>query len=506
MDKLGTIIHSLSKEDSLLFKQFIQNKKEIENRKDLQLFEVLQHNGGDIKEAILEKLYPEASNLVAYHATRKRLFKSLTQFIHLQHLQNDAHIDLSSYYSLCDFLFKHRQDEIAWQYLKKALALARKNKLHELEIKLYQLAIDEGNSEFALNMNEMLVRYQALVRLRHEESQLQIIRQVARHELNLRLRKGVNLNFGFFIQNLNQTYLPNSPSVQSLHVIYNQVCIARSIVLEKKEFHTFQKYIIDSYNELYNRGAFKKETNNIHIHFIYMIAHTCYRNKKFDLAQQYLNKMHALMLDFKKADFKKYEYKYVLLQAAVYSYTHASKDAVSIIEKLLEEKHIQRNNEQYFNALINLGLNYFYSKNYSKTQRTFRSLQHTDVWFVKVMGQEWVLKKLLLEAINFYELGHIELSLEKIKHVEQMFKAYMEQDKHKRAIHFISLFKMIIQNPEIVATKSFILLVKNTFTFLPHEEEDLQAMAFYAWLKSKMLHRDFYEVLIDIVKSNEGVA
>jgi len=501
MDKLGVIINSLSAEEISLFKQFIQNKKEIEGRKDLQLFDALQKNGGNLRAEILHNLYPDTLNQVAYHATRKRLFKMLSQFIHLQHIQSDEHIDIASYYSVCDFLFKNRQDEIGWQYLKKGLNLSKKGKLHDLEIKLYQLAIDEGNSEYALDMKEMLVRYQALVRLRHEESQLQIIRQIARHELNLRLRKGVNLNFGFFIQNLNQTYLPNSPSVQSLHVIYNQVCIARSIVLEKKEFHTFEKYVIDSYTELLSRGAFKKETNNIHIHFLYMIAHTCYRNKKFDTAQMYLDKMHHHMLEYKKTDYKKYEYKHVLLQAAVHSYTHASTKAVSIIEKLLEEKHIQRNNEQYFNALINLGLNYFYSKNYSKTQRTFRNLQHTDAWFVKIMGQEWVLKKLLLEAINFYELEHIEFALEKIKYIEQNFNAYMNQDKHKRAIHFIGLFKKIIQNPEIVSTKSFSQLVDNTFTFLPHEEEDLQAMTFYAWLKSKMLRRDFYEVLLEIVKT-----
>jgi hypothetical protein len=115
------------------------------------------------------------------------------------------------------------------------------------------------------------------------------------------------------------------------------------------------------------------------------------------------------------------------------------------------------------------------------------------------MGQEWVLKKLLLEAINLFELDHTELALDKIKFVEQNFKAYMARDPHKRALHFIRLFKKIMQDPAIVSTKSFADLVDNTFTFLPHEEEDLQAMTFYAWLKSKMLRRDFYEVLIEVV-------
>ena len=499
MDKIGGMISTLSKEDAALFKQFIQNKKEIEQRKDLQLFELLEISNGEPNADVLEKIYPGDANIVAYHATRKRLFKALAQFIHTQTILNNERVEIASYHSVCMHLFKNRQEEIAWHYLKKGLRLANKNNLLDLEISLYQLAIEEGNSTYAVDMDEMLVRYEALVHIKHEESQLQIIRQVARHELNQRLRKGVNLDFSAFIQNLNNRFLPNSTSVQSLHVIYSQVCIARSIVLEKKEFYTFEKYIIDAYSKLQHNSVFKKENNAIRIHFLYMIAHTCYRNKKFDLAQIYLDSMYQCMLDYKKSDFKKYEYKYALLQAGVYSYTHASDKAISIIEKLLQEKHIQRSNEQYFNALINLGLNYFYSKNYNRTQRTFRNLQHTDSWFVKIMGQEWVLKKLLLEAINLFELEHTELALDKIKFVEQNFKAYMDRDPHKRALHFIRLFKKIIQDPAIVSTKSFAELVDNTFTFLPHEEEDLQAMTFYAWLKSKMVRRDFYEVLIEVV-------
>jgi hypothetical protein len=37
-------------------------------------------------------------------------------------------------------------------------------------------------------------------------------------------------------------------------------------------------------------------------------------------------------------------------------------------------------------------------------------------------------------------------------------------------------------------------------TVVPEEKEDLQAMTFYAWLKAKILQRDYYEVLLETVK------
>jgi len=500
MDAIAEIITALTYEEAENFKNFIQNKKEIDNRKDLQLFEMLLSNSTISREELLNLLYPDSLNLVAYHATRKRLFKMLSQFLHWQEIQTDEQIELTSYLSVCTFLFKNRQQETGWRYLKKALALVSKKNLFDLEIKLYQLAIEEANSIHALPIEVLVSNYQTLVQQRHHESQLQMMRQVARHELSQRLKKGYNLDFASFIQNLNETFMPDSPATKSLQVLYSQVCIARSVVLAKKEFYTFEKYIIDTYNTLIHNNAFSRESNDVKIHFLYMLSHTCYRNKKFDVAQLYLNNMQTAMSDFGGKDLKKYQYTFVLLQSAVYSYSNASEKAVVLLEKLLQEKSIQRNNEHYFNALINLCLNYFYNKKYNHTQRTFRNLQHTDAWFVKIMGQEWVLKKLLLEAINFYELSYEDLALEKIKTIERNFKPLMEQDPHKRAFHFLTLFKKIIQNPEIVSSKAFINLVENTFTFLPHEEEDLQAMAFYAWLKSKMMRREFYDVLLEVVK------
>jgi hypothetical protein len=36
--------------------------------------------------------------------------------------------------------------------------------------------------------------------------------------------------------------------------------------------------------------------------------------------------------------------------------------------------------------------------------------------------------------------------------------------------------------------------------FVPYEQEDIQAMAFYAWLKSKATQKDFYTTLLGLIR------
>ena len=43
-------------------------------------------------------------------------------------------------------------------------------------------------------------------------------------------------------------------------------------------------------------------------------------------------------------------------------------------------------------------------------------------------------------------------------------------------------------------------MVESTIDWRPFSQEDIQAMGFYAWLKSKMMNRDFYSTWIELSK------
>jgi hypothetical protein len=46
-------------------------------------------------------------------------------------------------------------------------------------------------------------------------------------------------------------------------------------------------------------------------------------------------------------------------------------------------------------------------------------------------------------------------------------------------------------------------MVDNAFDFAPFEQEDLQAMTFYAWLKSKWAGQEAYQVLMNLLNEKK---
>ena len=70
---------------------------------------------------------------------------------------------------------------------------------------------------------------------------------------------------------------------------------------------------------------------------------------------------------------------------------------------------------------------------------------------------------------------------------------------YQRVKIFLKLVKEVVLDPTVLKSASFKEKVDASFEWLPIEEEDIQAMSFYAWLKSKMQRRPFYDVLLEIL-------
>ena len=66
----------------------------------------------------------------------------------------------------------------------------------------------------------------------------------------------------------------------------------------------------------------------------------------------------------------------------------------------------------------------------------------------------------------------------------------------------MKLIKAFFDQPILVSKPEFMEKVDASLEFLPFEEEDLQAVSFYAWLKSKMLKKSYYEALLQLTHEN----
>ena len=108
----------------------------------------------------------------------------------------------------------------------------------------------------------------------------------------------------------------------------------------------------------------------------------------------------------------------------------------------------------------------------------------------------------MIEMIIQCELGHYDIALSMLNALEKYFSGFLSHPAYQRGRVFLGFIRRLITVPETVTTIGFAEEVKESRLGLPGEQEDIQAITFFCWLKSKMLRRDYYEVLLEAMQIN----
>jgi hypothetical protein len=274
--------------------------------------------------------------------------------------------------------------------------------------------------------------------------------------------------------------------------------IARSAVLARKDFFTFEPYIIHQYQLAAANHGFSPAHQYYRISLLYMIAHVLYRNRKFAQSNQYLAELEAALRGEAKTYFSTLYPKYVFLKTANDAFQRNLPQSISLMEQLIHTQGSLLTPRDMLTARLGLSFLYFAQGAYQKANNFLQYINHSDKWCERMMGKEWVLKKNLGEVLIQYEFGNLDLALDKVKTIERSFKQLLSQPVYKNVGAFLQVLQLLILQPDAATHKSFSRQVEATLDFLPLEKEDLQAMSYYAWLKSKMVSRPYYEVLLEL--------
>ena len=92
----------------------------------------------------------------------------------------------------------------------------------------------------------------------------------------------------------------------------------------------------------------------------------------------------------------------------------------------------------------------------------------------------------------------IEVAESRLRSIERTYSELFRHPTYRGVKDFLSLIKFVIMNPFEARSENFQKVVEEAIDFKPFEQEDLQAMGFYAWLKSKMQNRPIYEVWLEL--------
>ncbi|NOQ74090.1 MAG: hypothetical protein GQ574_18935 [Crocinitomix sp.] len=505
MDDLQQIVHSFSDNKQKEFRQFIQRNRFKTSRIDLDLFNLFAKEKSYGKDEILLALYGEnKEDRNAYHSVRKRLVKHLNDFIYLLQIDNDESLasEISKNLILVRHLFNNNLDKLAWKQLKKSENLADKAELNQQLQSIYELQIEHYDGNFVVgSLKELVQKRRQTAELAQEDQNLKIIGSFVKQELEKVKIEAQDLDLERILDLLLNTFDMKDSLFRRPKLRYNFVLIARGIILANKEFYSFEEYVINNYNKISDSGYFdSRPTNRLNI--LYIVSHTLYRNKKFDEAILYLEKMQTYLGQVGKGIFNRFNVKYRMLLAACENLRGNVLESIEILEGMNPSKLLLKEHE--FNAQLNLSIYYFQIEEYKKANQQLIKMGRTDNWFEKNMGVEWRIKKNMIDVIYQYELGRTEIALDRILSIERIHKDLLQTDKYKRISVFLGLIKRIIKNPLIIDTEEFLDRVESSFVWIEVEQEDLQAVSYYAWLKSKMTKQKFYAVLRDLMVANES--
>jgi hypothetical protein len=493
MDDLKQIINTFSTDEQKEFASFIQRQKKLKNRKDLELFKLLSHKQTYKSAQILAKLYPNDTNQVAYHAVRKRLMKHLIDFILLK---SDGKQQATVLGLISFALFDRKLEKLAWELLKKAEKVALAYEQHDLLNAIYNLQINQADSEFADDLTVIIEKYHKNKIYAEEDEKANIANKLIQQKLKEVRLQGNELNFKEIVKSVLQAYNLSEVIAKRPSLLYKLMTITRSAVLVSKDFFHFEPYITEQYQFVTEKYGFQAQHAHYELNILYMIAHVLYRNKKFSQSIGYLEKMKNIMSGKKNLENDFYA-KYTLLLAANYALCKQTHLSIQLVEEALKDKKNYLSQEDSLNAYLNLSIYYFQEENYKKANQCFIAVQSSETWLVKKMGREWVLKKNLIELIAQYELKNYDLSRTKIKNIEKNFADMIAQPLYQNVKAYLYFIKQLLDNPTIKPEQLF-AQTNTLFSFDPIAEEDLQEIRFYAWLKAKLLKKKYQEVLTEL--------
>ncbi|MEZ4774994.1 MAG: hypothetical protein R3D00_17555 [Bacteroidia bacterium] len=504
MDKLKTIISTFSPEDQKELSLFVQRQKKKKSRKDLDLLNLLRKEKDFSSEEILQKLYPDSSNQIAYHAVRKRLMRHLNEFIMLKQMDEDPSTASSvmGMISMARYLFEKRVDKLGWDIIRKAEKLARENEHFDLLNTIYNLQIEKAGDDFADTLEDIMQKRELNKIFAEEDEKAAIANSLIKRKLTEIRMKGMVPDFDFTIREVLEKYQLSEAVNNRPRLFLNLMSITRSMIIARQDYYNFEPLVIAGFMEMESRDLFSGPHHACKLELLYMIAHVLYRNKKFDKSLEWLEKMNEAL----EANHKSYYYlfypRYAMLKAVNYTFTYRVQDAIRLLENMLTRSQLRLQVQDVLSVRLNMGYFSFLAGDKSGAVKAGIEIQHSDKWLEKKMGKEWVLKKNLSEMILQYELGNYDLAKGKIRSIEKKFQELLRLPAYQKVSVYLSFVRRMTANPGAEVYPEFYEEVQESFDFMPVARENIHEMGFYGWLKSRMTQRDFYEVLLELVRNN----
>ncbi len=486
------IFRTLSKSNKKEFLTFLERKRKKTNRKDVE-----------VCEDLINFKTPKIENRNNYHATRNRIKKELIIFLFLKQIEDDetGESELLNEINLCRYLFNNHLEKEAWSYIKKTEKKALQLKSNRVLYSIYVLMLEFSDlANETINIEKIIEEKKRVKTYLDKEDKLIDTLAIARKKL---LDFKTNAQEHSLVRLLQIIQSDIDLNHSEFYEYPKQVCgyleLVRNTLLYNRDIRELEPIAIKLYTKTKVNKAFTKQTIYYELRILYIVCHSLYRNHKWEETLKYINLLEERVTQSKQAHYYHYYAKIAALNSSVYFLTGRLEDAIEIIEDFFEdEKPTIRQDE--LNLKLNLLTYYAYNKEYKKANRIFIQMHHSDGWYRKIMGQEWVFKKNSIEMLLQFEMGKDDIALNRINGIIKANNELVSMPQYQGIMYFLKLFKKYIENPDNVTEKDLLQFSNNGKLMTPDNE--MKKTAFYAWFLAKVKDKDPYTFLLNQVLGN----
>jgi hypothetical protein len=499
MDKLHFLVQSFSEEEKKGFEHFVNRFRVRENRKDLDLFHLFSSSNKLTQKEAFKFLYNGSHEKEAYHALRKRLLGHLIEFISVKEIneqKGSIHYTSEGLLSLASYLFERGAYEPGWQYLKRACRSESKKDNYLLQSKIFMLWLENWEDyDGKENFNSIYKAYATAKDKAEKEQRLKLALSIIKRKIEQYKQQLKAINIDSIIRDVTdglELKKKDFHSVENLNFITK---IIRSSSLVSKDYEGVESFLRTRIKKIDKRDG-QSVYSYGYWELVYFYAHALFRLKKISKAKEILQEINLEKGALHRAKRDDLFCKIELLKWACEFYDNNLRS--SIHRLLLHESGtpFEKNVLHDLDRKLNLITSFFAAGEYSRGIGVVKSINHSMQWIQKKKGLEFRVKFQLIEILYFLETGKIDLVLTRMRALKRIIRDVIKLNSNYKNLNvFLNVITCSINQGGFIGLDKEL----DKFKFTPFKRENIQAMAFYAYLKSKVNAEDYYKTLIDLV-------
>ena len=496
MGILEEMITHMSPDKCRRFRATMSEKSFAKN--ELKLFDEIAKQGKKSRKDLMSALYGKVKKRNAFDNVRKRLIDFLIDFVVWNQAVN-VNEPRAQVLRLMSAAYTFRS-ELAWNsvlhFSTKAEKIAVKNKMYIFLEGIYDFWVQNAASL------KLKISFETLMKKRDANKIIvdrmrKLIESEAEIELELHRakRNGTLINVQEIFDKVTAKIqlTPKEKLEPSFRLRITR--IFRAALLSVKQYNEVEKLVMKVYNDLNKAKAFGVKESEEEQTLIYMVAHAKYRNKKFEEADKWVDKLIERLPPRTWVTNPNY-LKGLALRAAIYTYTGNNQKAIDSLSNLRKSRPLNSHMKEWLNIDLSLSVYHFNAGEYNKTIQLLNGLRKLDYDLKDTMGPEWCYKMDMIEMITHYDRKNIELAIQLHSRIKRDYSGEMDKNKYANAWMFHKVIGKVITKPELVKSQAFRTSLKKMIQDWEVDMTDLQAVTFFCRLKALLHGEDYYKVLM----------